>query len=236
VLLVDLDDHNPSLARRLGFPLVPNVLDALAAVTAGQPPEEAIAQRHTNAVGEVAFHAITGLAHPSDWARLRDLPTLLTQAANRWHYVVIDTGPSCAADQTPPGSNRHATTRTAITAADHVIAVGNGTRSGVLRLLDWASSAAELVSQRSVLVAVNRAPRDRYRRDQIQDQLHTHLGEGLVRTIEYLPFDPAVFRADWDAAVPTRGPFVDGIDTLAHRLRPAPTRHSSRRRLIGASR
>lgn len=231
VVLVDLDEHNPSVARRLGFGLTPNVLDALAAVASGAELAPVVAQRGPIGGGEVGFDVVAGLVNPSDWAQLHDVSRLLEAAARTWPYVVVDTGGLCAADQMPPGGLRNAATRVALRRADHVVAVCAGTRSGALRLFDWSASAAELVDG-AVTLAVNRAPRDGFRRGELVEQITTTLPAHLCRDIEFLPLDPRLAAADWEAAPPTDGPFTAAIDSLVDRLvprRPLGRRRGSRR-------
>jgi MinD-like ATPase involved in chromosome partitioning or flagellar assembly len=233
VVLVDLDEHNPSLARRLGFGLTPNVLDALAAVAAGADLSAAVARRGAIGGGEVGFDVVAGLVNPGDWAQLHDVSRLLDAAGRAWPYVVVDTGGVCSADQMPPGGVRNAATRVALRQADHVVAVCNGTRSGALRLFDWAASAAELVDS-AVTLAVNRAPREGFRRGELVDQIITTLPAQLCGDIEFIPPDPRLAAADWEAAPPTDGPFLTAVDSLVDRMMPRRSlgRRGGLRRLV----
>jgi MinD-like ATPase involved in chromosome partitioning or flagellar assembly len=232
VVLVDLDEHNPSVARRLGFGLTPNVLDALTVVAAGADLAGVVAQRGAIGGGEVDFDVVAGLVNPSDWAQLHDVSRLLDAAGRAWPYVVVDTGGVCAADQMPPGGIRNAATRVALRHADQVVAVCNGTRSGMLRLFDWASSADDLLTANAVTLAVNRAPRDGFRRGELVDQIATTLPAHMCGDVEFLPPDPGLAAADWEAAPPTDGPFSAAVDLLVDRMvprRPAARRHGLRR-------
>lgn len=233
-LLVDLDEHNPSVARRLGFALTPNVLDALAAVATGAELSTVVSRRAGIGGGEVGFDVVAGLVNPADWAQLHDVSSFLDAACRTWPYVVVDTGPVCAPDQVPPGGIRNAATRVALHQADHVVAVCNGTRSGVLRLFDWAGSAAELVAG-SVTVAVNRAPREGFRRGELVDQLTANLPAHLSGDIEFVPPDPSLAGADWDAALPGTGAFTTAVDSLVDRIVPrrSPAGRRSRLRVVG---
>jgi MinD-like ATPase involved in chromosome partitioning or flagellar assembly len=232
VLLIDLDEHNPSVARRLGYQLVPNVLDALTAVAAASDLTDVLARRGGFGEGDVGFDVVAGLANPVDWAQLHDVSRLLEAACAIWPYVVVDTAGVCAPDQVPPGGLRNAATRVALRRADHVVAVGNATRSGVLRLFDWAASAAELIAG-SVTVAVNRAPREGFRRGELADQLRANLPATLVGHIEFVPPDPGLAAADWDAAPPASGPFTTAVDAMVDRVVPrrSPAPRGGRRRL-----
>lgn len=234
VLLVDLDEHNPSVARRLGYHLSPNVLDALATAASGPDLAKALGRRSSIGAGDVALDAIVGLANPAEWAQLHDVANLLDAAGRGWPYVVVDTGPTCAPDQVPPGGIRNAATRIALHEADHVIAVSNGSRSGFLRLLDWGAFATELMTG-STTLAINRAPREGFRRGELADQIARNLPRQLAADIEFIPADSRLADADWDAAPPTAGPFTTAVDALVDRVLPRPPA-GQRRRLAFAGR
>lgn len=234
-VLADLDEHNPTVARRLGYHLAPNVLDALVAVQAGAFLGPVLAQRAGFAQGQTGFDVICGLANPNDWAQLRDVTTLLGALARTWPYVVVDTGPSCDADQIPPGGARNSATRTAIRAATDVLAVCTGTPLGVLRLLDWAAAAVELLGGKPMTVLVNRAPGDGFGRAQLADQLAGNLPKGTVRDVVFLPDDTKVVQGVWDASLVPPGPFATGVQNVVGRLVPD-LRPAGRRRFGGARR
>jgi MinD-like ATPase involved in chromosome partitioning or flagellar assembly len=233
-LLVDLDEHSPTVARRLGFHVAPNVLDALGAVQSGVPLPSVVGQRAAFAPGQVGFNVVCGLANPNEWAQLRDVRALLRAAVETWAYVVVDTGPTCAPDQVPPGGTRNSATRTALRSADHVVAVCNPTPLGVLRLLDWATSAVELAAGRPMTVLVNRAPTDRYARDQLYRQIAGNLPQASLWAVDFLPVDPKVTQAVWDADVVRPGGFTAGVDRFATHLLPGlPAARKARRSLLG---
>ena len=229
-VLVDLDEHSPSVARRLGYQLVPNILDALTALQTGGPVPTA--RRASFAADPLGFDVITGLATTSDWSQLRSIDGLFAALSARWRYVVIDTGPSCEADQIPPGGLRNAATRAALGVADHVVAVCSPSPVGVLRLLDWATAAAALVNARPVTLAVNRTPRSKFHEDQLHDQLVTNLPADFAGDVVFLPDDRAVRDAAWDADPVRRGRYAAAVRGLADRLAPQRPHARARRSLL----
>ena len=232
-VLADLDEHNPSVARRLGYHLAPNILDALAAVHAGAFLGSVVGQRASFAQGPVGFDVVCGLANPNDWSQLRDVSTLLTSMRRSWPHVVVDTGPSSDADQVPPGGARNSATRTAIKASTAVLAVCTGTPLGVLRLLDWAAGAIELLDGKAMTVLVNRAPADRFARDQLTDQLAGNLPRGILHDLVFVPDDTKVVAGVWNAALVTSGPFTNGVQDALARVMPG-VRGAVRRRFGGS--
>lgn len=221
-VLVDVDEHNPSVAVRLGFQVTPNVLDVSAAVRSGSRLEAYLATPARGAQDPVRFDAVCGLADPGDWGQLRDVQMVLDELARRWRWIVVDTGPSCSAEEVPPFGLRNAATRAALARADVVVAVCRGTRSGVLRLLEWAADALPLADRAGtgagLRLVVNQAPREQFHRGQLRGQLLTHLPEGVLRSIDFLGRDAAAEDAEWDA----RSHALRGLTDVVGRFAPAP--------------
>jgi MinD-like ATPase involved in chromosome partitioning or flagellar assembly len=222
VVLLDLDEHHPSLAARLGYQIAPNVLDASGAIRAAADLGPCLARRAGFAPADVGFDAICGLANPGEWAQLREVPSVLDALAARWRYVVVDTGATCAPDQVPPGGARNAATRAALRSADEVVAVCGPTPLGVLRFLRWAADAAELLGgDVTSTVAVNRAPRGRFHRGELAGQIAANVPDRLVDDIVFIERDDAVEAAVWDAVPVGRGRFSEGVGSLVERFAPA---------------
>lgn len=230
-VLVDLDEHSPSVARRLGYALAPNVLDALSVAQTGAPLAPVVGRRG-DFTGSVSFNVITGLANPNDWAQLREIGGLLSALRATWRWVVIDTGPSCDPDQVPPGGARNGATRMAVRSADDVVAVCNSTPLGVLRLLDWATAAAELRRGRPFTVALNRAPRDSFQREQLISQVQGNLPRGTLSEFVLVAEDSRVYRSLWDAAPAPPGPFVSSMEGLVGAVAPAARGSAGRKRKV----
>jgi MinD-like ATPase involved in chromosome partitioning or flagellar assembly len=212
VLLVDLDERNPSVARRLGYQLTPNVLDAVTALVAGGPLDTAVAQPAPFATGTIDMNVIAGVPHPGDGAPLGDVTALIDEATRRWPWVVVDTGPSCHTD--------NAATRAALARADHLLAIASPTPLGVLRLFDWLPASAEVNRGRPFTVVVNRAPRDGFRREELRGQIIEHLPDGLVEDVCFVADDRAVLDAVWDATPVGRSRFTRDVDLLCARIGP----------------
>lgn len=217
-LLVDLDDRDPTVARRLGFELVPNVLDAVAARRAGQLVPDVLARRARFADGSFPFDAIVGLAQPGDRAQLADVDGLLDELAGQWHRVVIDI--AATDDDEGDGPRRQTPARAVLQAADTVVVVCAATPLGVLRLLDWAPTAAEATPASPVTLAMNRSPRERFMRLELTAQVEANLPDGFLGDVAFLPEDRRVTEAVWAAGPVARGPFTKAVDRLCDAAAP----------------
>ena len=98
-------------------------------------------------------------------------------------------------------------------------------------------AAVELVDG-PVTLGVNRAPREGFRRGELVDQLTATLPGPLRGDIVFIPPDPRLAAADWDAAPPGDGPFTAAVESLVDRMVPrrSPARRGGGRlgRLVGA--
>lgn len=219
-VLVDLDDVHPSIARRLGLGLHPHVVTAV----------EALRREKLDLRGEVTvtlddclarpvvgarppFAVIAGLATRDDWPLLRadDVALLISELSARWAYVVARSGP--VLEDLGRWVPRHEVGRRALESATSVVGVCEASPVGVLRFLDWLSDAIDVVPGGVVGVVLNRAPRSPAQRAELVQQLQEAGGDRLTSVIP-VPVDRRVFRAAWDAALVTRGPFLKALRPL----------------------
>jgi MinD-like ATPase involved in chromosome partitioning or flagellar assembly len=176
---------------------------------------------------------VCGLTSSADWSQTRELSGLIGALRSGWEYVVVDAGPQCGPDQIPPGGARNAATRTALRLADHAVAVCTATPMGVLRFLQWATSAVELLGHKQLTVLVNRAPRESFHRSELIDQITSNLPSGAIARIEFLPADRSVAAAVWDGTPVGTGAFRDAVQSAVEAMRPSPTgRRTGRRRTL----
>lgn len=223
-LLVDLDDCQPSIARRLGLGLHPHVVTAI----------EVLRRERVDAGGEVAgtledclarpvlgarppFAVLAGLAAREDWGLLRadDASDLLAELGARWPVVVARVG--SVLEDLGRWVPRYEVARRCLERSTAVVAVCEASPIGVLRFVDWLTDAAPLVPGGSLDVVLNKAPRSADQRAQLLDQLAEVGGERL-RSITVAPRDRRVERAAWDAQLVGRGPFTRAVRDLAAEL------------------
>lgn len=164
VVLADADTYSGSVAASLGM------LDgapgfAAACRLAGsdaftQTEFERIAQRYNSPQGP--FWVLTGIGRPSRWPELSaERVTRTMEALRQWaDYVVIDTGFSLESDEELTSDlfapRRNAATVTALSVADHVVAVGLADPVGMARFLRAWTDLTDVISDTPVSVLMNR--------------------------------------------------------------------------------
>ncbi|MFI5046349.1 MAG: hypothetical protein ACHQIG_04745 [Acidimicrobiia bacterium] len=206
-VLVDVQERGPSLAVRLALPPEPGLRDAVDAVEHGTGTLTA---------------AVTRVA-----PRLDVVPGVVTGtiAAVHPHEVravigaLVETGRSVVVDTYVGGDGAG---RALLPDADVVVFVAGASPTGVAHTLSWASDHPSLLGSSRTHVVLNRAPRARFRRGELEGELVRTLGPVPVW---FVPTDPRVADAAWDGALVRRGPFVSAVGVVADAVMATPHSH-----------
>jgi Mrp family chromosome partitioning ATPase len=210
-VLVDADEVAPSIAARLGLPIEPNLRTAIDAVEHGEG-------ELSDSVVRIASRCsvLAGLPNPRGWSQLRpgEVMRVLRQLADGVADVVVDAAPSL---EDAPGTTRgrYALTRALVGAADVLVAVCHATPVGVTRLLTWAADARDLAADTPIVAVVNRAPRERFRRGELFDEIV----RTVVAPVVFVPDDPHVAPAAWDGVLVRHRRFARAIDAVVSEVR-----------------
>src|SRR5262249_50422153 len=228
-VLVDADEVVPSIAQRLGLPIEPNLRSAIESVEYGMGDvDESIVR----AAREI--EVLTGLPNVGAWSQVRPSGVLaVVEALGRiWPCVVVNFG-SRLEDVGRGGRSRYGISRAIVSEASDVIGVAPATPVGVTRGLGWVAEVRALNPTAPVHLAINRAPRDAFRRAEIEQEIRrTFEPESLL----LVPHDPRVEAAAWSGTLVASGPYAKAVTELAARVVPiAPTgarthRSAARRR------
>lgn len=204
VALVDADDVAPAVAQRLGLPLHPNIRSAIDRIEHRTGPV-------TETLQDVqGTGVLVGLTSPHDWHAVRpfEVSGAIDELAARHDAVVLDIGHGLDDLAVTTGHGRHAMSRTALSAADLLVAVALPTPVGVARLVGWASEAATVAPEAVLHVVVNRAGSGPFVRREVEAEIRRVLEPASV---VFLPVDARVERASWDGGPPAEGPFTRAI-------------------------
>ncbi|MEX1210461.1 MAG: hypothetical protein WEA35_06250 [Candidatus Nanopelagicales bacterium] len=199
-LLVDADTHGGAVGVSLGLlDDVSGIVVACRQADAGTLDAAALAAAARTVHGRL--RVLTGIPRASRWAELR--PSALTRlweaCRNTTGLTVVDAGFGLECDEemlhdtrTP---RRHASTLTAIAAADVVVAVGTADPVGMERLLAGLEDLRRLAPDAQVEVIVTRLRRSALGRDpegQVREALRHH---ARVTEVTCVPDDRAAFDA-----------------------------------------
>ncbi|CAN5282664.1 hypothetical protein BH18ACT5_BH18ACT5_15520 [soil metagenome] len=206
-VLVDLDELAPSIAQRLGLPMLPNLRTAIDAVQHHQAPLEA----SLLFAGPLAV--LAGLSNDRDWMDVRtfEVGTVLEQLGERANHVVINVGSQLGEVSFGEGG-RFALSRLGVSVADRVVVVGLSHPVGVSRMTAWSIEAAALNPSGPQTLIVNRAPRSRFRRAEISHELTAATGKTDVR---FIGNDSQLSSASWRGERPKGGRLHRACRTVA---------------------
>ena len=130
---------------------------------------------------------------------------MLAACAEQWSCTVVVTSP--IVEDLGRWVDRYAVSRYLLGAAEALVGVCEATPRGVLRFVEWLADA-QPISQ--VRVVVNKAPKSRFIVGEVVEQLRSLCGE-RVEVVATVPFDRRVSIAEWDAALPAKGPFTRAV-------------------------
>ena len=210
-VLVDTDEVVPSIAQRLGLPIEPNLRSAIEAVEYGMGDVDATIVRAAR-----ELDVLTGLPNVGAWSQVRPSEVLdVVEAIGcAGRHVVANFG-SRLEDVGRGGRNRYGISRSVVSEASDVIGVAPATPVGVTRVLGWIAEVRALNPAAPVHLAINRAPRDGFRRAEIEHEIRrTFEPESLV----FLPHDARVEAAAWSGTLVASGPYAKAVAEVAAKL------------------
>lgn len=209
-VLVDLDETAPSIAQRLSLPMLPNLRTAIDAVTHRQGNMESSIQ----SVGQL--DVLTGLSSERDWMEVRghEVAEVIAELATRYRFLVANVGSQLGEVGFGQGG-RFAVSRTGVEMADRLVMVSLPNPVSVSRLTSWYLTARDLNRSAEATIVVNRAPRSRYRRAELNEELERATG---LRRIRFLPEDPQLRTATWGGSKVSSGRFYRSTKKLARDL------------------
>lgn len=218
VCLVDADTYAPSVAMALGLVEETSGLSlACRSAEAGTLSPTSLASL-TMAMPDGRWRVLGGLARIDRWADLRPagLDRLWPVARAAFDVVVVDTGFCLEADDSPGawGRQRNAAARSALAAADRVLAVADDSPLGAARLLAAWPLVGAVAADVPVTVVRNRAAGGGA---QWRDVVGSRVGTDHVLDV---PHDPRTLRACWSAGrspgeVRRRSPVRRALVTVA---------------------
>jgi MinD-like ATPase involved in chromosome partitioning or flagellar assembly len=222
-VLVDADEVVPSIAQRLGMPIEPNLRSAIESVEYGMGEVEA-------AIVPVAreLDVVAGLPNVGAWSQVRPSEVLdVLEALGHTRRRVVANVASRLEDVGRGGRNRYGISRAVVSEASELIGVAPATPVGITRLLRWVTDVRGLNSGAPVHLVVNRAPRDAFRKAELDEEIRrTFEPESLA----FLPHDPRVEAAAWSGTLVPGGPYAKALLEVVATVAPqTPVAERSRR-------
>ncbi len=219
-LLIDVDETNPSIARRLGLAIHPHIITAVEALRGERfsfdderDTIDSCLARSVVGSRSLPFDVIVGLASRDDWSLLRpdDVGALVEELSARWSVVVARLGPNL--EDLARHGNRYEVSRTVVRRATRIVGVCDGTTVGALRFFDWLVDVVSLADETPIDLVINRCPASPTARTQLLLQIDEIAGP-RIGDVVMCRRDKRVERAAWDADLVARGSFLKAIGGL----------------------
>lgn len=228
-VLVDADDVLPSVAQRLGLPIEPNLRSAIESVEYGMGDVDSTIVR-----GGRTLDVLCGLPNASAWSQVRpsEVLAVIAAIAESRGYVVANVA-SRLEEVGRGGRGRYGISRAVISEASLLVGVAPAMPVGVTRLLGWITDVRALNSSAPVHLVVNRAPRDAFRRAELDQEVRRTFEP---ESLSFLPHDARVEAAAWSGELVAYGPYAKAIAELAVKIAPRTARLMRARRLAGKRR
>ncbi len=207
VALVDLDDVAPAVAQRLGLALIPNLRSAIDVITHRQGSLSSTLQPSGR------IEVLAGLSGERDWMEVRghEVSAVVEELRRLFRFLVINVGSQLGEVGFGPGG-RFGVSRTGVTLAERLVMVTLPSPVQVSRAATWYHAARQLNPLCPATVLVNRAPRSRYRRAELAEEL-TRATDGS--SVRFLPRDPELESSNWSGRAVTSGRFFRASRKLA---------------------
>jgi hypothetical protein len=136
---------------------------------------------------------------------------LVEEALHTYDHVVVEAGwlvgPSSAQE-------RFAAARAVLRRAERVVVLAAADPEGAARLVDWKACALSAGLSAPCWAAFGRAGRSRYERDHLRSLVENSTGRWPFAGIAFLPEDPTVVRARWNAELVWKGPWRKAVNAL----------------------
>jgi CO dehydrogenase nickel-insertion accessory protein CooC1 len=219
VVLVDADDVAPAVAQRLHLPIEPNLRTAIDAIEHARGDLGACLAVEARS----GLAAIGGLPNPGAWSQVR--PGEILRVINALAYdvatVVVDGAGSLEDVGGSSTRGRYAAARALVGEADVVVAVCDAAPHGISRLLAWVSEARALAPEAPMIVVVNRAPPERFRRGELYDEITSSFP---AHDVSFVPHDRRVTDAAWSGTTVARGAFTRAMARVTELVLEVPER------------
>lgn len=199
VCLIDADTYGPSITMALGLvEETSGLASACRSAEAGtlRPSGLASLTMACDASADGRWRVLGGIDHPDRWVDCRPvaLDRVWSAAREAFDVIVVDIGFCLEVDSSPAawGRQRNAAAVSALTSADHVIAVGDASPVGAVRLLTGMDQVAQSAPGTAVTIVRNRASGNgRDWRDLVGERTGVH------RMVD-VPADAAAVQRCWD--------------------------------------
>jgi hypothetical protein len=213
-LLIEADEVGPVLASRLLRSSDTGLAWAVSRAAHGQKalPDGLSGRREDGTAPVGNFDVVCGTPGAAQVIPAAELLRLVEEAAASYDRVLVETSWLVGA---PSGRERFGAARAMLATADRAVVLAAPDPEGAARLVEWRAAAMALGCKAPCWAAFGRARTSRYERSHLADLLKANTGRHPFEDVCFLPEDPTVARARWNAELVWKGPWLRAVNTLA---------------------
>ncbi|MGC8626234.1 MAG: hypothetical protein ACP5VR_01550 [Acidimicrobiales bacterium] len=212
VLLVEAEEVAPVLASRLVRSGESGLSWAMSRAAQGLRalPEALSGARGDGSEPLGRFDVVCAASHPAQPIKLGYLLRLVEEALLSYDHVLVEAGWVFASPvrdgSAPPGP--------LLARADRVVVMGAADPEGAAKLVEWKAAALLHGVSAPCWAVFGRAPKGRYERGHLASLVESNTGKLPFAGICFLPEDPIVARARWNAEMVWKGPWQKAVSSL----------------------
>lgn len=214
VLVIEADEVSPVMASRLARSTDTGLAWAAARAGQGQKvlPDGLSGPREDGTASVGHFDVICGAPGAAQVVPAAHLLRVVEEAVTAYDHVLVEASWLVGA---PSGRERFSAARAVVAMADRAVVVASADPEGAARLVEWRAAALAAGGREPCWAAFGRARSSRYERSHLSGILDANSGRHKFRGVWFLPEDPIVARARWNAEMVWKGPWLKAVRSLA---------------------
>ena len=214
VLLIEADEVAPVLVSRLLRSPDTGLAWAVSRAGQGQKvlPGGLSGPRGDGTVEVGHFDVICGTPGAAQVISAMHLVRLAEEALGSYDHVLVEASWLVGS---PSGRERFGAARAVLVLADRVVVFASADPEGAARLVEWRASSLAAGVQAPCWAAFGRARSSHYEKSHLASLLAGNTGGHPFAGVSFLPEDPVVARARWNAEIVWKGPWARAVRALA---------------------
>jgi Mrp family chromosome partitioning ATPase len=213
VLVIEADEVAPVLASRLLRSTESGLAWALSRAAQNQHvlPEGLSGPRNDGTVPNGHFDVICAAPGAAQVLNPVHLLKLVDEALSTYSFVLVEASWLVGS---PATRERFAAARAVLARAGAVVVLAASDPDGAAKLVEWRANALMAGVKAPCWAALGRASKSRYERAHLKSLVEVNTGRYPFAGITFLPEDPTVARARWNAEMVWKGPWLKAVRAL----------------------
>jgi hypothetical protein len=214
VLVVEAEEVAPVMVSRLLRSPEGGLPWALSRARQGSPalPEGLSPPREDGTLPVGHFDVMCAAPGAPQVVSGTQLEKVVAEALTTYDHVLVELGWLVGSEHS---RDRFGASRSLLRIADSVVVIAAADPEGAARLVQWRAAAVTLGATERCWAVFGRTRRGRYEMGHLSSLVEGNTGRHPFTGVRFLPEDPVVARARWNAELPWKGPWLAAVRALA---------------------